>query len=199
MKVGEELLKEALSKIKQNYLTYQFMVHRDVAWVFQKVCYQLIEEKGYLLDVYQDYPLKKGRKEANDNELFFILQGMNYKEMFKPTSSVELVVRILFEPSKHRRDICEYHLPRLNSSKINDHLSELKSLVESKKAKEAILIIFDEYSRHQALLHETKDLFCEEWGTFDDPGLNVSILMAHYHDLSLLDLNNSCLHETTSS
>ena len=79
MKVGEELLKEALSKIKQNYLTYQFMVHRDVAWTFQKICYQFIEEQGYLLDVYQAYPLEKGRKESNDNELFFILQGMNYK------------------------------------------------------------------------------------------------------------------------
>ena len=186
MTVSEELLEIALNKIKKDYPTYQFMFHRDVAWTLQKIFHQLIEEKGYPLEVYQDYPLGKGRKEHINHELIFVLQGTSYKEMFKPTSQVELVIRILFEPSKHRHDICEYHLPHIIDSDLSSHLSDLKSLVETNMAKEAILIVFDEYSRHQALVNEATDMLCESWGTFDDPGLNVSILTTYYKDLSLL-------------
>ena len=37
MTVSEELLEIALNKIKKDYPTYQFMVHRDVAWTLQKI------------------------------------------------------------------------------------------------------------------------------------------------------------------
>lgn len=180
MTVSEELFEIALKKIKNDYPTYRFMVHRDVAWTLQKIFHPLLKDKGYPLEVYQDYLLPKGRKEHKDYELIFVSQGTNYREWFKPSAQVEAVIHILFEPSKYRRDICEHHLLHIVASELGSHLSDLKLLVDTKKPKEAILMIVDEYSRHQEEVRQFENSQWEQLGTYRDPGLNVSIGTIHY-------------------
>lgn len=176
MSLAKEILELSLQSLKKEYPTYQFMVQRDIAWILQKKMIECIEEKGYALEVYQDYPLKRGCKEYNEHELVIVSQGMNYREMFRPSTQVELVVRILFEPSRHRRDICEYHLPRVLIPQFLSQVNELKSLVETNKAKETSLILVDEYSRHRHQIVQEEQMDWQSWGSYDDPGLNVSVL-----------------------
>ncbi len=190
MTLGKEILELSLHELKENYPSYEFMVHRDVAWSLQKILNRLIEKNGYPLEVYQDYPLEKGCKEYKENELVFVLPGTNYREMFKSTSQVELVVRILFEPSRHRRDICEYHLPRILVPRLMQEMTQLKAIVESNKAKEGILILVDESSRHRKLILQNDCMKWESWGTYDDSGLNVSTLIVQYGGESLVGDRN---------
>ena len=177
MSLAKEILELSVQALQQDYPTYQFMVQRDIAWILQKKMIELIEKKGYALEVYQDYPLKRGGKEYNEHELVVVSQGMNYRDMFKSSSQVELVVRVLFEPSRHRRDICEYHLPRVLMPQFFSQVNELKSLVEMNKAKDTKLILVDEYSRHRHQLNQQEQMDWQSWGSYDDPGLNVSVLV----------------------
>lgn len=177
MSLATEILELSVQALQQDYPSYQFMVQRDIAWILQKKMIELIEKKGYALEVYQDYPLKRGSKEYNEHELVVVSQGMNYRDMFKSSSQVELVVRVLFEPSRHRRDICEYHLPRVLMPQFFSQVNELKSLVEMNKAKDTKLILVDEYSRHRHQLNQEEQMDWQSWGSYDDPGLNVSVLV----------------------
>ena len=65
MSLAKEILELSVQALQQDYPTYQFMVQRDIAWILQKKMIELIEKKGYALEVYQDYPLKRGGKEYN--------------------------------------------------------------------------------------------------------------------------------------
>ncbi|MDE5978149.1 MAG: hypothetical protein K2G70_06790 [Turicibacter sp.] len=177
MSLAKEILVKALQDIQIQYPTYQFMTRRDVTWILQKKMRDLIAKEGYPFEIYHSYPLKRGERTWKDYELVVLPQGMSYREIFKLNSPVELVIRLLFEPSWHRVDICEYHLPYVLSTNIETEKEELQSLISEHKTKEAQLILIDEYSRHQTNLANDATHKWQSWGNYDDPGLNVSVLM----------------------
>ena len=45
------------------------------------------------------------------------------------------------------------------------------------KAKDTKLILVDEYSRHRQQLNQEEQMDWQSWGSYDDPGLNVSVLV----------------------
>ena len=177
MTLATEMLELSLQEIKKNYSSYGFMVHRDVAWTLQKLFKQLIEQKNYPLEVYQNYPLKRGYDTSRDHELVIVNQGTNYHDILRGTQQVELIVRILFEPSRHRRDICDHHLPRVRSPRLTDEINELQTLIDSHQAKQAVLLLIDEYSRHQCELDDLEHLTFQPWGSYEDEELNVSLFI----------------------
>ena len=177
MTLATEMLELSLQEIKKNYSSYGFMVHRDVAWTLQKLFNHLIEQKNYPLEVYQNYPLKRGYDTTRDHELVIVNQGTNYHDILRGTQQVELIVRILLEPSRHRRDICDHHLPRVRAPKFIDEMKELQSLIDSHLAKQVVLLLVDEYSRHQCEFNDLEHLSYESWGTYEDSGLNVSLFI----------------------
>ena len=184
MTLATEMLELSLQEIKKNYPSYGFMVHRDVAWTLQKLFNHYIEQKNYPLEVYQNYPLKRGY-DTHDYELVIVNQGTNYHDILRGTQQVEQVIRILFEPSRHRRDICDHHLPRVRVPKFIDEMKELQSLIDSHLAKQVVLLLIDEYSRHQRELNDLEHLSYESWGTYEDSGLNVSLFIYQNHFQSL--------------
>lgn len=180
MTLATEMLELSLQEIKKNYSSYGFMVHRDVAWTLQKLFNHLIEQKNYPLEVYQNYPLKRGYDTTRDHELVIVNQGTNYHDILRGTQQVELIVRILFEPSRHRLDICDHHLPRVRVANFIDEINELQTLVDSHLAKKVVLLLIDEASRHQQDLNELEHLAFQPWELDEDEGLNVSLCIYQY-------------------
>ena len=114
---------------------------------------------------------------TRDHELVIVNQGTNYHDILRGTKQVELIVRILFEPSRHRRDICDHHLPRVRVPKFMDEMKELQSLIDSHLAKQVVLLLIDEYSHHQHELNDLEHLTFQPWGSYEDEGLNVSLFI----------------------
>ena len=130
MSLARKMLEKAVRKMRENYPDYQFMTQRDIAWVLQKEIRALIEKEGYPFEVYHSYPLVRDRQAIKDYELVIVAQGVNYRELLSKEVPVELVVRLLFEPSRHRKDICEYCLLYALQ---RQSLTKLKSFKCSKK------------------------------------------------------------------
>ena len=72
MTPAKELLGRAIEEIKENYLDYQFITHRDVTWVLQKTMRELIKKEGYPLEVYHNYLLGRERQSLKDYELVIV-------------------------------------------------------------------------------------------------------------------------------
>lgn len=168
-----DLFERAIREIKENYPNYQFMTHRDVAWMLQREIKVLIEKEGYPFEVYHSYPLGRERPIIKDYELVIVARGVSYRNLLSGEASVELVVRLLFEPSRHRQDICEYSLPYVLSPRIATEIKELRLLRENRLAKETRFILIDECSRHNINSIEWKH---QSWGDYGDSRLNVSVL-----------------------
>ena len=58
-----------------------------------------------------------------------------------------------------------------------DELKELQSLIDSHLAKQVVLLLIDEYSRHQRELNDLEHLSYESWGSYENEGLNVSLFI----------------------
>ena len=174
MTPAKELLGRAIEEIKENYLDYQFITHRDVTWVLQKTMRELIKKEGYPLEVYHNYPLGRERQSLKDYELVIVAQGINYRHVLSKEASVELVVRLLFEPSRQREDICEYALPYVLSPMLVDERKELQSLKENRLTRETQLLLIDEGSRHDSAFFEPGTI--RKWGDYGDHGLDVSVI-----------------------
>lgn len=170
----------ALEELRREYPDYEFMVSRDVTWILQKKMNGIIEEKGLPFELYQDYPLEKGCREHKENELVLINQGTHYKDLFSGRAQAELVIRVLFEPSKLRHDVCSHHLPRVLITKLTEDIRKVQTLVESKKARGGISILIDEYARHRHQVIQDEFISWESWGDYEDPGLNLSVLIAKF-------------------
>lgn len=175
MSLARKMLEKAVRKMRENYPDYQFMTQRDIAWVLQKEIRALIEKEGYPFEVYHSYPLVRDRQAIKDYELVIVAQGVNYRELLSKEVPVELVVRLLFEPSRHRKDICEYCLPYVLSSTITNEIKELQVLKENRWIKETRLLLIDEGSRHDATSFDQL-VTRSSWGDYGDVGLNVSVL-----------------------
>lgn len=178
--IGKEIFLIALDELQHEYQDYEFMVSRDVTWVLQKKMNHLIEEKGLPFELYQDYPLEKGCREHKENELVIVKQGTNYRDLFSGKVQAELVIRILFEPSRLRHDVCTHHLPRVLITELNENIRKVQSLVNSRKTREGISILIDEYSRYRHQVSHDEHVTWESWGDYEDPGLNVSLLIAKF-------------------
>ncbi len=180
MTSAKDIFFMAVSEIKLHYPEYGFMVNRDLAWILQKKMNRLIEENGVALELYHDYPLEKGCRERKDDELVIVLQGTNYRDILGSKSQAELVIRVLFEPSKKRSDICNHHLPRILITQLTDHIEKTQSIVQSGRSKEAICLLIDEYSRHRHQIIQNQNIIWTTWGNYDDSRLNVSTLLVQY-------------------
>lgn len=178
--VGKEIFFLALEEIKREYPDYEFMVSRDVTWILQKKMNRLIEEKELPFELYQDYPLEKGCREHKENELVLVTQGTNYKDLFSGKAQAELVIRVLFEPSRLRQDICVHHLPKVLVTQLTENIRKVQSLVESNKSKEAVSILIDEYSRHRHQVSQDHQVTWTVWGDYEGSLLNLSVLIAQF-------------------
>ena len=68
-------------------------------------------------------------------------------------------------------------------------MKELQSLIDSHQAKQVVLLLIDEYSRHQCELNNLEHLSYESWGSYEDEGLNVSLFI--YQNPSLITLTTT--------
>ena len=180
MTTAKDIFDMALEEVKCHFTEYQFMVNRDLAWILQKKMGRLIEEHGLPLEVYHDYPLEKGCCDRKENEWVIVSQGTNYRDIFSLKTCAELVIRVLFEPSKNRSDICEHHLPRILVPQLTHDIETIESLVVNHRSREGICLLIDENSRHRHQIIQTSQIAWSWWGDYEDLGLNVSVLVAHF-------------------
>lgn len=180
MSIAKDLFFTALEDIRFHYSEYQFMVNRDLTWILQKKINQMIEEEGLPFELYQDFPLEKGCRERKEHELVLVPQGTNYRDIFSLKSKAELVIRILFEPSKKRNDVCDHHLPRVLITQLMHDIEKVQLVTQKGQSQESVCLLIDEYSRHRHQVIQNEHIIWKLWGSYDDPGLNVSVLIAQY-------------------
>ncbi len=167
----------ALHDIKKNYGDYQFVVARDIAWLLQQRLTILIETFELPYEVYYGYPIEKATRLKPAKDLVVIEKGTHYKEVLAKKAKAVAVFRIKYEPSTKRYDICDYQLPYLLRSMIQDDITEMNRLVTEEKTALAICVLIDECSRHYLRHNETSISSWHHWGTYDDENLNVSALI----------------------
>lgn len=176
----KEVFSIALEELQREYLHYEFMVSRDVTWILQKKIRRLIETIDLPLEIYHDYPLEKGSKGHKENELVLVNAGTNYKDLFSGKSQAELVIRVLFEPSRFRRDICAHHLPYVFATDLTEEIKKMQNLAQTGKIKNGIMLLIDEAGRHRHQVTLDEHVLWKSWEEDGEGGLNLSVLIATF-------------------
>ncbi|HAX72443.1 MAG TPA: hypothetical protein DCY20_02835 [Firmicutes bacterium] len=176
----KDVFYQALEDIRIKYVDYQFMVDRDIAWMIQRKMTELIEVLDLPYEVFQDYPLEKGHRRNNGHTLMIVSRGLNYKDVLGNKEAVEVMIKIKYEPSKYRHDICDYQLPRVKPMDVVEDISELERLVHDKKTNVGISLLVDECGRYLNRIGQTQHTKWIEWGNYKDDGLNVNVLLTEF-------------------
>jgi len=186
------LFAEVIEEIRRNYPIYRFVMERDIVWEVQKLLAGKIKQQGLPYNVFNDYPIEKGRNRSLSVDLAVISKDITcHRDIADGKAEAELVVEFKFEPSHKREDIISHKLPVISSRKnkeeisINIDINRIKSFVDTGKSRTAIAILIDEggWHRNSKNSHRLGDPCISKWYDWDvciTDFDKVSILLTTY-------------------
>jgi hypothetical protein len=171
------LFNETMKYIENNYDNFNFFVERDIVWTIQKYMANLISINKLPYEIYNDYPIVKGKQRSKSVDLAIVKNGILYKDVLDGKQQIELAIEFKYEPSKMRKDICTHKLPVVFWNKVIEDVDRINNFVTTGTAKNAIAIFIDEYGRYKKTNYKYTNISrWIEWGNYNKTEYNVSVL-----------------------
>lgn len=135
---ADELFKNSIAWLKENYAQFQFFLERDVVWTIQNYLNRQIKERGFPLRVINDYPILPGNRRSLCTDLAILTTA----------NTLEVAAEFKYEPSHRRSDIWPTKLnPSVvfwGADGVGKDVERIHEYVKQGKAKVAYAIFIDE-------------------------------------------------------